>query len=139
MTRAADRTSPFLRARSGGALLRLAELVAMPIAVHAGQQAGTATIASEVPGLEALTVVGARGGHDLRGISGDQHVAAAAGGRAFHRYVGQLFVFHGSSHLSPSPAKCPRISKWRKASVMPERSAGFSTASGSNARGGEGN
>src|ERR671925_600579 len=87
MTRAADRTSPFLRARSGGALLRLAELVAMPIAVH----------------------------------------------------VGQLFVFHGSSHLSPSPAKCPRISKWRKASVVPERSAGFSTASGSNARGGEGN
>jgi len=99
MTRAADGTSPFyvspFTSRSGGALLRLADLVAVPIAIGARQQTGAATIPTEVPGLEALAVVRARGGHDLRGISGHKHVATAARRRTLHRDVGQLFVFHG--------------------------------------------
>src|SRR3954470_20436552 len=99
MTRAADRTSVFW-SRSGGALLRLADLVAMPVAVDPGQQARATTIPAEVPRLEALAMVGAGGGDNLRGVARDQHVAPPAGRRALHRDVGQLFVFHGVSPFS---------------------------------------
>src|SRR5262245_32406144 len=51
---------------------------------------------AEVPRFVTLTVIRARARDDLRRVSGDEHVAAAARRRALHRDLGQFFVFHGS-------------------------------------------
>src|SRR5439155_11316862 len=73
-----------------------ADLVPVPVAVDAGKQAGPAAVMPEVPGLVTLAVKRAGGGDHLGRIPRDEHVAAAAGRRALHRDLSQLFVFHGS-------------------------------------------
>src|SRR5690242_6184889 len=100
----------------------------MPIAVGARQQRGPPPMTSEVPGLEALTMIRPGGRHDLRRVSGDEHVAPAAGRHALHRDVGQLLVFHD---LAPCVWDSGRLwsrrrTALREASAMPRDIVVFS-------------
>ena len=53
--------------------------------------------AAEVPGLEALAMIGARRSLDLRSVAGDEHEAPAAGWGALHVDVNDVVFVHGFS------------------------------------------
>src|SRR5690242_15456918 len=84
------RTSGKLR----GFLAHLAHLITVPIAVAAREQGRPAPVATEIPRLVALAVIGPRARDDLWGIPRNQHVAPPTRRRSLHRDVGQLVVIH---------------------------------------------
>src|SRR5688572_33246150 len=65
-------------------LFALADLVAVAVAVGAGEERGPLAEAPEVPGFVALTVIGPGGGDHLRRVTGHQHVASTAGRCVLH-------------------------------------------------------
>src|SRR5688572_24288169 len=78
---------------SGGAVADLlADLVAVAVAVTAGEERRPLAEPAEVPCLVALAVIRAGGRHHLWGVAGHEHVTAAARRRALHLDVR---LFHG--------------------------------------------
>src|ERR1700694_595418 len=75
--------------------------------------------AAEVPGLEALTMIGSRRSVDLRSVAGDEHEAPAARRGVLHVDVNDVVFVHGL--LSFHPDRHGRRYVRLRASAMPDR------------------
>src|SRR5713101_2404021 len=89
------------------------------VAGAVGVQAWPSAEAAEVPGLEALTMIGSRRSLDLRSVAGDEHEAPAARRGALHVDVNHVVFVHGPvlSSRPPRPAIRPA---WGKRDARPE-------------------
>jgi hypothetical protein len=89
------------------------------VAGAVGVQAWPPAEAAEVPGLEALTMIGSRRSVDLRSVAGDEHEAPATRRSALHVDVNDVVLVHGL--LSFHPDRHGRRYVRLRASAMPDR------------------